>query len=52
GSTEEGARLAKAKNAVVKMPEEEFEEPIKRPPPRPPPIYQAPAPDKWYTPIK
>uniref|UniRef100_A0A8C2B0V9 ANTXR cell adhesion molecule 2b n=1 Tax=Cyprinus carpio TaxID=7962 RepID=A0A8C2B0V9_CYPCA len=52
GSTEEGARLAKAKNAVVKMPEEEFEEPVKRPPPRPPLIYQAPVPDKWYTPIK
>uniref|UniRef100_A0A8C1WII4 Anthrax toxin receptor n=1 Tax=Cyprinus carpio TaxID=7962 RepID=A0A8C1WII4_CYPCA len=52
GSTEEGTRLAKAKNAVVKMPEEEFEEPVKRPPPRPPPIYQAPVPDKWYTPIK
>ncbi|XP_051766968.1 ANTXR cell adhesion molecule 2b isoform X1 [Ctenopharyngodon idella] len=52
GSTEEGARLAKAKNAVVKMPEEEFEEPVIRPPPRPPPIYQAPVPDKWYTPIK
>uniref|UniRef100_A0A673NAI1 Anthrax toxin receptor 2-like n=1 Tax=Sinocyclocheilus rhinocerous TaxID=307959 RepID=A0A673NAI1_9TELE len=52
GSTEEGTRLAKAKNAVVKMPEEEFEEPVKRPPPRPPPIYEAPVPDKWYTPIK
>lgn len=52
GSTEEGTRLAKAKNAVVKMPEEEFEEPVKRPPPRPPPINQAPVPDKWYTPIK
>ncbi len=32
GSTEEGTRLAKAKNAVVKMPEEEFEEPVNRPP--------------------
>uniref|UniRef100_A0A673N4Q0 Anthrax toxin receptor n=1 Tax=Sinocyclocheilus rhinocerous TaxID=307959 RepID=A0A673N4Q0_9TELE len=52
GSTEEGARLAKAKNAVVTMPEEEFEEPVKRPPPRPPPTYQAPVSDKWYTPIK
>uniref|UniRef100_A0A672KSX1 Anthrax toxin receptor 2-like n=1 Tax=Sinocyclocheilus grahami TaxID=75366 RepID=A0A672KSX1_SINGR len=52
GSTEEGTRLAKAKNAVVKMPEEEFEEPVKRLPPRPPPIYKAPVPDKWYTPIK
>ncbi len=52
GSTEEGTRLAKAKNAVVKMPEEEFEEPVNRPPPRPPPIDQAPDPDKWYTPIK
>ncbi|XP_056322181.1 ANTXR cell adhesion molecule 2b isoform X2 [Danio aesculapii] len=52
GSTEEGTRLAKAKNAVVKMPEEEFEEPVIRPPPRPPPTFQAPVPDKWYTPIK
>ncbi|TRY69670.1 hypothetical protein DNTS_028429 [Danionella cerebrum] len=52
GSTEEGTRLAKAKNAVVKMPEEEFEEPAIRPPPRPPPVYQVPAPEKWYTPIK
>lgn len=52
GSTEEGTRLAKAKNAVVKFPEEEFEEPVNKPPPRPPPIYQAPVPDKWYTPIK
>uniref|UniRef100_A0A672L5E2 Anthrax toxin receptor 2-like n=1 Tax=Sinocyclocheilus grahami TaxID=75366 RepID=A0A672L5E2_SINGR len=52
GSTEEGARLAKAKNAMVTMPEEEFEEPAKRPPPRPPPTYQPPVPDKWYTPIK
>ncbi|XP_051539328.1 anthrax toxin receptor 2-like isoform X2 [Myxocyprinus asiaticus] len=52
GSTEEGARLEKAKNAVVKMPEEEFEEPVIKPPPRPPPIYHAPVPDKWYTPIK
>lgn len=52
GSTEEGARLPKPKNAVVKMPEEEFEEPVLRPPPIPPPIYPTPAPDKWYTPIK
>ncbi|XP_043106081.1 ANTXR cell adhesion molecule 2b isoform X3 [Puntigrus tetrazona] len=52
GSTEEGTRLAKAKNAVVRMPEEEFEEPVKRPPPRPPPVHPAPVRDKWYTPIK
>ncbi|KAA0703731.1 Anthrax toxin receptor 2 [Triplophysa tibetana] len=52
GSTEEGSRLQKAKNAVVKMPEEEFEEAIIRPPPRPPPVYQPQAQDKWYTPIK
>uniref|UniRef100_A0AAR2ILP1 Anthrax toxin receptor n=1 Tax=Pygocentrus nattereri TaxID=42514 RepID=A0AAR2ILP1_PYGNA len=52
GSTEEGARLEKAKNAVVKMPEEEVEEPIIRAPSRPPPPYHPPTPTKWYTPIK
>ncbi|KAL7847906.1 hypothetical protein AOLI_G00226240 [Acnodon oligacanthus] len=52
GSTEEGARLEKAKNAVVTIPEEEVEEPIIRPPSRPPPPFRPPTPTKWYTPIK
>lgn len=50
GSTEEGARLEKAKNAVVTLPEEE-EEPIRPRPPRAPPTHQPPQ-TKWYTPIK
>ncbi|XP_018592325.1 anthrax toxin receptor 2 [Scleropages formosus] len=50
GSTEEGARLEKAKNAVVTI-KEEAEEPImKKTPQRPPPTYQQES--KWYTPIK
>ncbi|KAG3276359.1 anthrax toxin receptor 2 [Ictidomys tridecemlineatus] len=49
GSTEEGARLEKAKNAVVKIPEEE--EPVRPRPPRPKPTYQPPQ-TKWYAPIK
>lgn len=49
GSTEEGAKLDKPKNAVVKMPEQEFEpyEPKPRKPPRRPPQQK-----KWYSPIK
>ncbi|XP_071386537.1 anthrax toxin receptor 1 isoform X1 [Centroberyx affinis] len=49
GSTEEGAKLDKPKNAVVKMPEQEFEpyEPKPRKPPRRPPQQ-----NRWYTPIK
>lgn len=50
GSTEEGARLEKAKNAVVTIPEE-AEEPVRPRPPRPKPTYQ-PSQTKWYTPIK
>lgn len=50
GSTEEGARLEKAKNAVVTIPEE-AEEPIRPRPPRPKPMHQPPQ-TKWYTPIK
>uniref|UniRef100_A0A7N5KBV8 ANTXR cell adhesion molecule 2 n=1 Tax=Ailuropoda melanoleuca TaxID=9646 RepID=A0A7N5KBV8_AILME len=50
GSTEEGARLEKAKNAVVKIPEE-VEEPVRPRPPQPKPTYQPPQ-TKWYTPIK
>ncbi|XP_053196245.1 anthrax toxin receptor 2-like [Scomber japonicus] len=51
GSTEEGSRLEKAKNAVVTMPDEVEEPIIPRPPPRPPPVYNPPQ-TKWYTPIK
>ncbi|XP_017268525.1 anthrax toxin receptor 1 [Kryptolebias marmoratus] len=49
GSTEEGAKLDKPKNAVVKMPEQEFEpyEPKPRKPPRRPPQQK-----KWYSPIQ
>ncbi|KFP32304.1 Anthrax toxin receptor 1, partial [Colius striatus] len=50
GSTEEGAKLEKAKNARVKMPEQEYEFPeprnlannMRRPS----------SPRKWYSPIK
>ncbi|XP_037386163.1 anthrax toxin receptor 2 [Talpa occidentalis] len=49
GSTEEGARLEKAKNAVVTIPEEE-DVPVRPKPPRPRPIQ--PPQTKWYTPIK
>ncbi|XP_030006314.1 anthrax toxin receptor 2-like [Sphaeramia orbicularis] len=52
GSTEEGSRLEKAKNAVVTMPEEVDEPIIPRPPPRPPPVLHPPPQSKWYTPIK
>ncbi|RXN12672.1 anthrax toxin receptor 1-like protein [Labeo rohita] len=50
GSTEEGAKLEKAKNARVKMPEQEFEIPPAR-------ILnngmrKPPGPRKWYSPIK
>ncbi|XP_042322723.1 anthrax toxin receptor 2 isoform X2 [Sceloporus undulatus] len=50
GSTEEGARLEKAKNAVVKLPEE-TEEPYQPRPPKPKPTSSPPQ-EKWYTPIK
>ena len=50
GSTEEGAKLEKAKNARVKMPEQEFELPPSR-------ILnngmrKPHGPRKWYSPIK
>ncbi|XP_049619210.1 anthrax toxin receptor 2 isoform X2 [Syngnathus scovelli] len=51
GSTEEGARLEKAKNAVVSMPEEAEEPMVKRARP----AAASPgrhADNKWYTPIK
>ncbi|KAM9804015.1 anthrax toxin receptor 1 [Neosynchiropus ocellatus] len=49
GSTEEGAKLDKPKNAVVKMPEQEFEpyEPKPRKRPRARPQQR-----RWYTPIQ
>ncbi|XP_068089754.1 anthrax toxin receptor 2 [Hyperolius riggenbachi] len=50
GSTEEGARLEKAKNAVITVPEEE-EMPMQPRPYKPKPtspVHQT----KWYTPIK
>ncbi|KAG8134322.1 hypothetical protein E2320_007444, partial [Naja naja] len=50
GSTEEGARLEKAKNAVVTLPEE-ADEPVVNRPPRPKPT-SLPSQEKWYTPIK
>ncbi|KAM6440312.1 anthrax toxin receptor 2 isoform 1-T2 [Liasis olivaceus] len=50
GSTEEGARLEKAKNAVVKLPDEP-DEPILSRPPKPKPT-SLPSQGKWYTPIK
>ncbi|XP_029456100.1 anthrax toxin receptor 2 [Rhinatrema bivittatum] len=50
GSTEEGARLEKAKNAIVTIPEEE-DSPIKPKPPKPKPASE-PYQPKWYTPIK
>uniref|UniRef100_A0AAR2L178 Anthrax toxin receptor 1 n=1 Tax=Pygocentrus nattereri TaxID=42514 RepID=A0AAR2L178_PYGNA len=49
GSTEEGAKLEKPKNAVVKMPEQEFE-PYEPKPKRPPRNH--PGPRRWYSPIK
>ncbi|XP_077353788.1 anthrax toxin receptor 2-like isoform X1 [Festucalex cinctus] len=53
GSTEEGSRLEKAKNAVVTMPDDVEEDLIvPRPPPRPPPVYNSLPEPKWYTPIK
>ncbi|GLD55277.1 anthrax toxin receptor 1-like protein [Lates japonicus] len=49
GSTEEGAKLEKAKNARVVMPEQEFE----APPPRPYyNMHKSVRPQKWYSPIK
>nr|XP_057918167.1 anthrax toxin receptor 2-like isoform X3 [Doryrhamphus excisus] len=52
GSTEEGSRLEKAKNAVVTMPDDVEEPVIPRPPPRPAPLYNPLPQHRWYTPIK
>lgn len=52
GSTEEGARLEKAKNAIVSLPEEDPEEPMmKRPTSKSAPTHHQNQ-TKWYTPIK
>ncbi|KAG7271525.1 hypothetical protein CRUP_007514 [Coryphaenoides rupestris] len=51
GSTEEGARLEMAKNAVISLPEEDEEPMIRRPTPKAAPVNQS-AENKWYTPIK
>lgn len=49
GSTEEGAKLEKPKNAVVKMPEQEYE-PFE---PKPKKTHKKlPQNRKWYTPIQ
>ncbi|XP_043095451.1 ANTXR cell adhesion molecule 2a [Puntigrus tetrazona] len=50
GSTEEGARLEKAKNAVVSI-QEEAEEPMIKKPSAPTPTYHQ-SESKWYTPIR
>ncbi|XP_037318730.2 anthrax toxin receptor 1 [Pungitius pungitius] len=50
GSTEEGAKLEKPKNAVVKMPEQEYE-PFE-PKPKKAHSRRAPQDRKWYTPIR
>lgn len=50
GSTEEGARLEKAKNAVVTVPEEEPELPKSRRAAAAPSYHRNQ--NKWYTPIK
>uniref|UniRef100_A0A8C4Q2V7 Anthrax toxin receptor 1 n=1 Tax=Eptatretus burgeri TaxID=7764 RepID=A0A8C4Q2V7_EPTBU len=50
GSTEEGAKLAKAKNAVVSMPPEE--EALHMNAPRYPPTAPVQPQTHWYTPIK
>ncbi|XP_029525789.1 anthrax toxin receptor 1-like isoform X2 [Oncorhynchus nerka] len=50
GSTEEGAKLDKPKNAVVKMPEQEYE--AYQPKPRTPKPWKPPQERRWYTPIQ
>lgn len=50
GSTEEGAKLEKPKNAVVKMPEQEYEP--YEPKPKKSHNKKAPQNRKWYTPIR
>ncbi|XP_074152247.1 anthrax toxin receptor-like isoform X2 [Sminthopsis crassicaudata] len=50
GSTEEGAKLEKPKNAVIKLPEQEFEP--WEPKPKKHSRKELPSQRKWYTPIK
>uniref|UniRef100_A0A3Q1HMF8 ANTXR cell adhesion molecule 1c n=1 Tax=Anabas testudineus TaxID=64144 RepID=A0A3Q1HMF8_ANATE len=50
GSTEEGAKLEKPKNAVVKMPEQEYEP--YEPKPKKSQNKKPPQARKWYTPIR
>nr|XP_056705775.1 anthrax toxin receptor-like [Euleptes europaea] len=50
GSTEEGAKLEKPKNAVIKLPEHEFEP--WEPKPKRPHVPKSPTQRRWYTPIK
>ncbi|XP_026199557.1 anthrax toxin receptor 1-like [Anabas testudineus] len=50
GSTEEGAKLEKAKNAKVKMPEQEYVAPPTRVLNNG--MHKPPGPRKWYSPIK
>ncbi|KAI5088372.1 anthrax toxin receptor 2 precursor, partial [Silurus meridionalis] len=50
GSTEEGARLEKAKNAVVSVPEDVEQPMTKKSKPSTPAYHQSET--KWYTPIK
>ncbi|XP_019358083.1 PREDICTED: anthrax toxin receptor-like [Gavialis gangeticus] len=50
GSTEEGAKLEKPKNAIIKLPEQEYEP--WEPKPKKPYVRKPPSQRKWYTPIK
>ncbi|XP_044539426.1 anthrax toxin receptor 2-like, partial [Gracilinanus agilis] len=50
GSTEEGAKLEKPKNAVIKLPDQEFEP--WEPKPKKHSRKELPSQRKWYTPIK
>ncbi|XP_072279288.1 anthrax toxin receptor-like [Pyxicephalus adspersus] len=50
GSTEEGAKLEKPKNAVIKLPEQEFEP--WEPKPKKSSTRRGPQERKWYSPIK
>ncbi|NXG47439.1 ANTR1 protein, partial [Psilopogon haemacephalus] len=50
GSTEEGAKLEKPKNAIIKLPEQEYEP--WEPKPKKPHVRKPPSRRKWYTPIK
>uniref|UniRef100_A0A8D0H0W6 ANTXR like n=1 Tax=Sphenodon punctatus TaxID=8508 RepID=A0A8D0H0W6_SPHPU len=50
GSTEEGAKLEKPKNAVIKLPEQEYEP--WEPKPKKPHMRKPSSQRKWYSPIK